>query len=194
MSTLLLPYRLGDPTDIECHYPVIVSPDTTDLVLGHVFRFHRPWYAVPNGKEEYCVGRPDKGQPGHAKAADHLIKEYVDGNITPIPLTELVPRVFEPLDEVPLLHPRLPATDRNIGSAKQAFATIEAQFWRARSGFPGSDNHWWLECILPGCPGWSGPRYLSHIRGRNGEPPSTYRHPGCLPPEQVRKLIAAYQQ
>ncbi|MFJ5071586.1 hypothetical protein ACIQC7_34735 [Kitasatospora sp. NPDC088556] len=57
MSTTRLPYRLGDP-DIECHYPVIVWPDKTDLVLGRIFRFHRPWYGVPNGKKEHCVGRP----------------------------------------------------------------------------------------------------------------------------------------
>ncbi|MFE4829795.1 hypothetical protein [Streptomyces sp. NPDC056672] len=51
--------------------------------------------------------------------------------------------------------------------------------------------------------GWQGPRYWSHQRGRNGELPSTHRHPaseqfgapaGCVGDAKVRELITAYQQ
>jgi hypothetical protein len=43
--------------------------------------------------------------------------------------------------------------------------------------------------------GWTGPRYWSHLRGRNSNPPSThFRHPGCIPDDQVRARIPAYQR
>ncbi|MFK0154206.1 hypothetical protein ACIQVK_19300 [Streptomyces sp. NPDC090493] len=81
-------------------------------------------------------------------------------------------------------------TARNIAGAHTAFAGLAEHYWRVvYRGFPWSDNPWFLLC------GWSGVRYWSHHRGRNGNPPSACRHDGgCIGEEKVRALIAAYQQ
>ncbi|MFJ2745455.1 hypothetical protein ACIO3O_38000 [Streptomyces sp. NPDC087440] len=69
----------------------------------------------------------------------------------------------------------MPVNDRNAASAHKAFAQYTRHDWRALSGFPGSDNHQLLMCLKPKC-GWIGPRYYSHLRGRNGGPPPAQRH------------------
>ncbi|MCC3767275.1 hypothetical protein K6I34_004637 [Streptomyces sp. UNOC14_S4] len=185
-----MPYRIGAP-DIACRYPVIIGEDR---VIGQARRWHRDWW-VDSSAGEHNLRRPPKGIPGIDMAAAYLAEEYAAGRVTAVPLDQVRAEAPAPLcGPVPLLHPRMPVNDRNIKSALTAFAGLAAYHWRAVStGFPGSDNHWYLACEL--CGEWEGPRYWSHLRGRNGQPPSPYRHDGgCLGEEKVRALITAYQQ
>ena len=188
MSTATLPYRIGEP-DAECRYPVIIG---ADLVLGLAYRWHRDWLVV-TADGERNLHRPEKGAAGIDMAAAHLAEEYAAGRIGATPLDQVLAAAPQPLcGPVPLLHPRMPATPRNIAGAKLAFAGLAAHQWRpVLTGFPGSDNPWVLSCEL--C-GWWGPRYWSHLRGRNGNPPSAHRHDGCVGEDRVRELIPAYQK
>lgn len=184
-----MPYRIGSP-DIECRYPVIIGEDR---VIGLAHRWHRDWW-IDSSLGEHNLRRPPKGVPGIEMAAAHLAREYAAGHITAVPLDHVRAEAPRPLHgPVPLLHPRMPATPRNVKSALTAFAGLAAHRWRAvLTGFPGSDNHWFLACEL--CP-WEGPKFWSHLRGRNGAPPSAHRHEGgCIGEDQVRELIPAYQQ
>ncbi|WP_338684558.1 hypothetical protein QD712_29425 [Streptomyces acidiscabies] len=184
-----LPYRIGTP-DIECRYPVIIGEDQ---VIGRAYRWHRDWW-IDTSTGEHNLRRPPQGVPGVEMAAVHLAQEYAAGRISAVPLNHVRAEAPRPLHgPVPLLHPRMPATDRNIRSAQAAFAGLAAHRWRAvLTGFPGSDNHWFLSCGL--CP-WEGPKFWSHLRGRNGAPPSAHRHEGgCVGKDRVRELIPAYQQ
>ncbi|MDV5145492.1 hypothetical protein R1T08_15035 [Streptomyces sp. SBC-4] len=184
-----MPYRIGTP-DITSRYPVIIGQD---LVIGRAHRWHRDWW-VETSAGERNIGRPEEGVPGVEKAAAHLAREYAAGRITAVPLAQIRAEAPQPLTgPVPLLHPRMPATDRNARSALTAFAGLSALRWRpVLTGFPGSDNHWVLACEL--CP-WVGPKFWSHLRGRNGALPSLHRHEGgCVGPDRVRELIPAYQQ
>ena len=180
-------YRIGD-ADTECRYPVFVGHQ----VIGQVFRWHRDWL-VNSSAGEQNLGRPDEGTRGADMAAAHLAREYAAGTITAAPLAEASTRAPLEYGPVPLLHPRMPAKSRrNRDGALKAFAGLTAHHWTARHGFPGSDNPWHMACDL--C-GWSGVRYWSHLRGRNGQPPSISRHPGgCISPAEIRALIAAYRQ
>ncbi|MBE9500741.1 hypothetical protein IHE61_31050 [Streptomyces sp. GKU 257-1] len=179
------PYTLGD-ADTECRYPVIIGAD----VPGRVFRWHREWFA-DTSEGEHNLGRPPKGTNGVDMAAAYVAEEYAAGRITVVPLAE-EPRPTA--GYVPLLHPRMPETPRNVQAAKTAFAALAEHRWQpVRTGFPGSDNPWYLACQMPGCT-WEGPRYWSHLRGRNGNPPSPHRHPGgCIGKERVQALIPAYR-
>jgi hypothetical protein len=188
ITTTALPYRIGEP-DAECRYPVIIGEDR---VLGTAFRWHRDWFVVTADGEKN-LHRPKEGAAGIDMAAAYLAAEYAAGRIGATPLDQVLAaapqRLYGP---VPLLHPRMPATLRNITGAKLAFAGLAAHLWRpVLTGFPGSDNPWVLACEL--CGKWQGPRYWSHLRGRNGNPPSPHRHDGCLGADQVRDLIPAYQ-
>ncbi|WP_239102074.1 hypothetical protein [Streptomyces albidoflavus] len=184
-----LPYRIGDP-DITSRYPVIIGDDR---VIGWAYRWHRDWYVFTT-EGEHNLRRPPKGSPGVEEAAAHLVAEYAAGRIGAAPLAQVLTEAPAPLyGPVPLLHPRMPVDARNIRSALTAFEGLRVHRWRATlTGFPGSDNHWPLLCEL--C-GWSGPKFWSHLRGRNGQPPSARRHKGgCIGEDQVRELISAYQQ
>ncbi|WP_030711082.1 hypothetical protein [Streptomyces sp. NRRL F-2580] len=183
-----MPYRVGVP-DMSCRYPVIIGEDQ---VIGRAHRWHRDWW-VDTSTGEHNLRRPPTGVPGIEMAAAHLAQEYAAGRITAVPLDQVRAEAPKPLNgPVPLLHPRMPVTDRNIESAQTAFAGLAAHHWRAvLTGFPGSDNHWFLSCLL--CP-WEGPKFWSHLRGRNGAPPSAHRHEGgCIGKDKVRQLIPAYQ-
>ncbi|MGW3154575.1 hypothetical protein [Streptomyces sp. NPDC001089] len=186
-----LVYRLGEP-DIECRYPVIIGEDR---VIGQVYRWHRDWLAVTaEGEQERNLRRPPKGAKGVDMAATFLAEEYAAGRVQAVALDQLRAEAPRPLiGPVPLLHPRMPVGPRNIAGARVAFAGLTEHHWRAvLHGFPGSDNPWYLRCEL--C-SWSGIRYWSHHRGRNGNPPSAYRHDGgCIGADQVRELIPAYQK
>lgn len=189
MSTTTLPYRIGEP-DIECRYPVIIGEDR---VIGQAYRWHRDWFVVTR-EGEHNLRRPPTGTKGIDMAAAYLAEEYAAGRIETVPLDQILAQAPQPLDgPVPLLHPRMPESDRNTKGARTAFAGLTEHHWRAvLHGFPGSDNPWYLMCEL--CH-WSGVRYWSHHRGRNGNPPSAYRHEGgCIGEEKVRALIPAYQR
>ncbi|MFD8415445.1 hypothetical protein ACFV2Q_27405 [Streptomyces sp. NPDC059650] len=188
MSTTTQAYRLGE-TDAECRYPVVIGKD---LVIGLAFRWHRDWL-VQDNTGEYNLGRPPKGMKGVDMAAAHLVAAYAAGRITATKLREGAeeqPRVYGP---APLLHPRMPVTPRNIAGARKAWAGVSEHLWTPLGGFPGADNPWFLACEMPGCD-WAGPRYWSHLRGRNGQPPSAHRHPECIGEDKVRALIPAYQR
>jgi len=180
-------YRFGDP-DIECRYPVIIGDDEC---IGWVFRWHGAWYANPAGSEE--EQRVGDGSTGKEAAAFYLISEYTSGRIAPMAVNGSTGDPADFIGPVPLLHRRMPATPSNIATALRVMATADEYRWRlvGPNGYAGSDNHSYWLCEL--C-GWKGFRYWSHMRGRNGEPPSTHRHTGCLPEDQVRALIPAYQK
>ncbi|CUW33433.1 MULTISPECIES: hypothetical protein [Streptomyces] len=189
MSTTTLKTRIGEP-DIECRYPVIIGEDR---VIGQAYRWHRDWLVVTS-EGERNLRRPPTGEKGIDMAAAYLAEEYAAGRITAVALELLRAEAPKPLiGPVPLLHPRMPASPRNIAGARVAFAGLTEHRWRAvLHGFPGSDNPWYLQCEL--C-GWSGVRYWSHLRGRNGQPPSAHRHEGgCIGKDKVRELIPAYQK
>jgi len=195
MTTRTLPYQLGTP-DWERRYPVVIG---NDQIIGAVFRWHRDWFTLDN-KGEFNIGRPKKGRRGVDQAAAHLAAEYAAGRISTMSLDDVTAAVPVLNRPVPLLHPRMPQTPTNIDTATTVMAALALHRWTPFTGFPGSDNPWWQECEL--C-GWQGPRYWSHQRGRNGELPSTHRHPasenppapkGCVGDEKVRELITAYQR
>ncbi|MFI9214314.1 hypothetical protein ACIGW7_40065 [Streptomyces sp. NPDC053253] len=189
MSSTTLAYRLGEP-DAECRYPVIIGED---MVIGFAFRWHRNWM-VQDSTGEHTLGRPPKGEKGEDMAAANLVKQYAAGLITATRLVatsaEKEARAYGP---APLLHPRMPETPRNLAGARKAWAGLAEHLWTPLGGFPGADNPWLLACGMPECD-WFGPRYWSHLRGRNGQPPSAHRHPGCIGEDKVRALIAAYQK
>ena len=184
-STTTLPYRIGEP-DGQCRYPVIIGENQ---VIGHAYRWHRDWLIITS-QGEHNLRRPAVGQRGVDMAAAAIVEDYAAGRITAVPLTEGSAEA-RPYGPVPLLDPRMPVTARNTEGARKAFAGLAVHCWRPFSGFPGSDNPWGMHCEL--C-GWEGPRYWSHLRGRNGCPPSASRHPGgCVGEAEVCRLIAAYQ-
>ncbi|MFF7797447.1 hypothetical protein [Streptomyces olivaceus] len=186
-SSTIPTYRIGTP-DIQCRYPVIIGEDQ---VIGRAYRWHRDWLVLTTAGE-HNLRRPPKGTPGTDMAAAHLAEAYAAGHIGAVPLEQVLAEAPTPLvGPVPLLHPRMPVNDRNTEGAEIAFAGLAAHFWRAvLTGFPGSDNHWYLHCEL--C-GWEGLKFWSHLRGRNGEPPSARRHKGgCIGEDKVRQLIPAY--
>ncbi|MDG5807884.1 hypothetical protein P9869_35610 [Streptomyces ossamyceticus] len=180
-------YRIGE-ADIECRYPVTLG----EWFLGRIFRWHGAWYAVAAGTGEET--RVADGSVGKELAARHLYDEFMAGRITAMRQADSeaeAPVLFGP---VPLLHSRMPVNDRNVEAAHVAMAGLTIYQWTPFGGYPGSDNPWYLRCEL--C-GWSGPRYWSHLRGRNGNPPSPNRHAKykkCVGKEKVRELITAYQQ
>lgn len=178
-------YQLGN-TDQECRYPVLIDGKN----IGLIYRWHGAWFAIPAGtSKERRVGY---GSTGSDTAAQHLVAEFNAGRITPQQDTETPhakPRRL--MGPVPLLHPRMPASARNVETAHKAMAGLTEYLWTPFGGYPGADNPWFLRCQL--C-GWTGPRYWSHLRGRNGNPPSPFRHPGCLEAGLVRSRIAAYQK
>jgi len=181
------PFQLDAP-DIECRYPVHLTG--TDQLIGHVFRWHGAWMAVAaNSNDEIRVSA---GRGGDTAAARYLFTEYSEGRITPTRQTDghaaQPPATIGP---VPLLHPRMRVNAANIAAAEKAMAGLAAHRWTPRGGYPGSDNPWYLACQL--CE-WHGPRYWSHLRGRNGNPPSPFRHEGgCIGAEEVRARITAYR-
>ncbi|MFH9735886.1 hypothetical protein [Streptomyces sp. NPDC017260] len=173
-------YQLGTP-DQECRYPVRIDGQH----IGRIYRWHGAWYAAPVGlSDEIRIGKGNRKD----LAAAYLVAMYDLRQLTPQEESDLpTPREF--VGPVPLLHPRMPATPRNNEAAHKAMAGLAEFLWTPLGGYPGADNPWFLRCQL--C-GWQGPRYWSHLRGRNGNPPSTFRHPGCLDAEKVRVAIAAY--
>ncbi|MFE0461848.1 hypothetical protein ACFW1A_21630 [Kitasatospora sp. NPDC058965] len=199
-TTTTLAYRIGD-ADAQCRYPVIIGDDTENpLVIGWASRWHRNWLVTAvwadGGESERNLRRPAKGDRGLDMAAVFLAEQYAAGAVIAVPLAEALAQAPLPIGPVPLLHPRMAVkavedNGRNISGALKAFAGLAKHHWRAYGGFPGSDNPWFVGCEL--C-GWTGPKYWSHLRGRNGNPPSITRHLGCVDEDEIRELIPAYRQ
>ncbi|MEU8701681.1 hypothetical protein AB0C61_29305 [Streptomyces sp. NPDC048680] len=160
--------------DTECRYPVLLNGH----YIGMVFRWHRAWIAIPAGLENEI--RVSAGSIGKDAAARYLCDEFDAGRITPhqkYPEFSSSAGISGP---APLLHPRMRATARNKDVASAALQGLSDYRWTALGGYPGADNPWLLNCDL--C-GWVGPKYWSHLRGRNENPPSMFRHPGCARPQ-----------
>jgi hypothetical protein len=157
--------------------------------IGDIFRWHGAWLAAPAGSDNET--RVDEGRGGDKAAAQYLFDAFTAGRITPHKPTPTSGQIIPVFGPLPLLHRRMPATDRNQDAASKAFAVLEQYAWRPLSGYPGSDNLMLLQC---GFDGWVGFKHFSHLRGRNGPPPSPHRHPGCILAAEVRARIAAYQQ
>ena len=140
MSATTLTTRIGEP-DIECRYPVIIGQDR---VIGQAYRWHRDWLVVTT-EGEHNLRRPPKGEKGIDMAAAYLAEEYAAGRVTAVALEQLRADAPKPLNgPVPLLHPRMPANDRNTQGALTAFAGLTEHHWRAvLHGFPGADNPWY---------------------------------------------------
>ncbi|WP_125264846.1 hypothetical protein [Streptomyces alboflavus] len=201
-------FRIGD-ADPECRYPIFVGTKQ-DRFIGHVFRWHKPWYAVPaSGKLAGTEQRfthpapgdenPDPDDAGPARPAREqairwLLKAVADReadhHITPV-------HDGWPLPPTPvsttLLHPRMVDTPTNRKRAAEVITSLAALCWQPIGGYPGSDNPWMVRCLLHAESAWEGPLYWSHLRGRNRQLPSTYRHKGCLPDAEVRARVPAYQ-
>lgn len=176
-------YRIGE-ADSECRYAVLADGQH----IGRVFRWHGGWLAIPAGASE--ATRRGDGRDGSAAAARYLLEEFRAGRITPQPDTpgeDAAPA--SSTGPVPLLHPRMRDTERNRDAAHKAVGGLTAYRWEPLGGYPGADNPWPVRCEL--C-GWEGNRYWSHLRGRNGAPPSPYRHAECIDADKVRAEIPAY--
>ncbi len=168
-TTLPKHYTYGTP-DTECRYPVTL-PD--DRFIGLVFRWHRAWYAVPAGTDTEI--RVSAGAIGKDAAAEYLCAELEAGRLTPnqeLPKTSNPERGNGP---APLLHPRMDKP-HNRSAALTAVQGISELQWTPLGGYPGADNPWLLSCDR--CE-WVGVKYWSHLRGRKGNQPSPFRHPGC---------------
>ncbi|MFD4020663.1 hypothetical protein [Streptomyces sindenensis] len=178
-------HQLGD-ADQECRYPVLIDGQQ----IGLIFRWHGAWFAIPAGQTDEI--RVAAGSTGSEAAARHLVHEFDAGRITPQKTSETaLTQPHGAFAPVPLLHPRMPATPRNVEGALVAMAGLSEYLWTPMGGYPGADNPWLMACGL--C-NWQGPRYWSHLRGRNNNPPSPFRHPGCIDAAEVRARITAYQK
>ncbi|MEU8672690.1 hypothetical protein AB0C71_38005 [Streptomyces anulatus] len=165
-------YRIGDCAE-DGRYPV-TSPAGTQA--GHIYRWHRAWYAVP-------VGQPDSTRSKHLdreQAASHLCKILGTDTIT------ATPDAAEPVT-VPHLRGLKP-TPQNLTNAARALARLAELAWEPLEGYPGADNRWRMKCFC----GWTGTRWWSHLRGRNNDntPRPENRHDGCIPMAQHAETIA----
>ncbi|MEU5668616.1 hypothetical protein AB0H10_38990, partial [Streptomyces longwoodensis] len=90
----------------------------------------------------------------------------------------LATRTYQHL--VPDLVPTLP----NLVRAVEAMARLAQLGWEPLEGYPGADQPWRMKCRL--C-GWTGRRFWSHLRGRNGDntPRPLTRHRGCIPVSEM---------
>lgn len=168
--TPALPQRhtFGTP-DTECRYPVLLN----DHFIGYVFRWHRAWIATPTGLKTEI--RVSAGSIGKDAAARYLCDEFDAGRIAPhqkAPTDNSAERGSGP---APLLHPRMDKPHNRTAALTAVHGLSDLQ-WTPLGGYPGADNPWLLSCDR--C-GWEGVKYWSHLRGRKGNPPSPFRHPGC---------------
>lgn len=171
MTKTALPkrYTYGTP-DTECRYPVLLP---NGEFIGHVFRWHRAWFAVPAGSPIEI--RVSAGAIGKDAAAEYLCEEFDAGRITPLAEAPNHSSAEKGTGPAPLLHPRM-NKPHNRAAALTAVQGLSELHWTPLGGYPGADNPWLLSCDR--C-GWAGVKYWSHLRGRKGNPPSPFRHPGC---------------
>ncbi|MEV7275289.1 hypothetical protein ACIQIG_33005 [Streptomyces bacillaris] len=169
-TTLPTRYKFGAP-DADCQYPVLLLDGQ---FIGHVFRWHRAWFAVLPGDLEDV--RVSHGATGKDHAARYLCLEYDAGRIAPnqkAPEATAIQKKHT--GPVPLLHPRMDKPSNRTAALKAVSGLSDLQ-WTPLGGYPGADNPWLLRCDR--C-AWVGVKYWSHLRGRKGNPPSPFRHPGC---------------
>ncbi|MFC9282761.1 hypothetical protein [Streptomyces collinus] len=185
-------YVLGKRAD-DGRYPVTVDGAPT----GTVHRRHGSWYATLPGHRI-----PERFGTRYA-AAEHLVT-LVDQGIRPtVPAPGDRPtfvldlrtagtglaatRTYQHL--VPDLRPTL----NNLVRAVEAMARLAQLGWAPLQGYPGADQGWLMECRL--C-GWTGRRFWSHLRGRNGDPTPRpiNRHPGCIPVADMPALLITLAQ
>ncbi|MET8732239.1 hypothetical protein ABZV81_34465 [Streptomyces parvus] len=167
-------YTIGDCGE-DGRYPVT---SLAGVMAGHIYRWHRAWYAVP-------AGQTDSARTKHAdrwEAADHLCEIL---GTAPMVTAEDAGTV-EPLP-VPYLRGLKP-TPQNIINAARALARLAELAWEPLEGYPGADNRWRMKCFC----GWTGTRWWSHLRGRNNDntPRPENRHDGCIPMAQHAETIA----
>lgn len=171
MTKTALPKRhtYGAP-DTECRYPVLLP---NGGFIGHVFRWHRAWFAVSAGSPIEI--RVSAGAIGKDAAAEYLCEEFDAGRITPLTQAPDHSSAERGTGPAPLLHPRMDKP-HNRAAALTAVQGLSELQWTPLGGYPGADNPWLLSCDR--CE-WEGVKYWSHLRGRKGKPPSPFRHPGC---------------
>ncbi|MEV5162845.1 hypothetical protein [Streptomyces sp. NPDC053728] len=118
-------------------YPVLLDGKFTE----HVFRWHRAWFAVT--AVLHIETRVSAGAIGKDAAARYLCDEADAGRITP---QEAAPNPRELLTAgpVPLLHPRMKETPRNLAAARVAWRSVADDRWIPQGGYPGADNPWLL--------------------------------------------------
>jgi hypothetical protein len=155
--------------DTECRYPVLLDGH----FIGYVFRWHRAWIATPAGLETEI--RVSAGSIGKDAAARYLCDEFDAGRIAPHQKAPKDSSAERDSGPAPLLHPRMDKP-HNRAAALTAVRGLSDLQWTPLGGYPGADNPWLLSCDR--C-GWVGVKYWSHLRGRKGNPPSPFRHPGC---------------
>lgn len=131
MTATTLPnrYTYGVP-DTECRYPVLLP---NGEFIGHVFRWHRAWYAVPAGSPIEI--RVSAGAIGKDAAAEYLCEEF-DGRITPLaeaPNHNAAERGDGP---APLLHPRMDRPHNRPAALKAVRGLSDLQ-WNPLGGYPG---------------------------------------------------------
>lgn len=177
-------YVIGE-RDATGRYPV----DVDGVSAGHIYRWHKRWYAA-------APGRIETPHPDNDSAAEHLVKLIDADTVAKDPAARPQPPEAVALPRyVPQLSPRLKPTPGNILNAAKALARLQELAWEpvedeADGGYPGADNPWLLRCLL--C-GWEGARWWSHLRGRNGDrtPRPKYRHDGCIPVAEIGGRVAA---
>lgn len=180
-------HTLGS-VDSRGRYPVTVGGQLS----GFVSRWHGTWRAVTVDG----LVLPDR-HPGRDTAARQLALLTAPGTPTPVPqsTTQTPERLTA---HAHLLDPGLSATPpRNVVGAAVALARLDELAWLPLAGYPGADNRWLLRCLicaethpLP----WEGPRFWSHLRGRNGDrtPRPLCRHQDCLPVAEHADRIARF--
>ncbi|MGW2793614.1 hypothetical protein ACWC9H_27295 [Streptomyces sp. NPDC001251] len=177
------PYRISTRFDALGRYRVTVA----ETVIGYVSRWHREWDTV-SSNGDHRVGRPPVGQSGAEFAAQWLYDQYTAGAITAMD-PDASTDDARTNGRAPLLDPRMPDTPTNRRRAAEVRDEQERWAWRPVSGYPGSDNHQMVHCLISGT---TLPMYWSHLRGRGGRPASAARHIGCLDEATVRRLLPAY--
>ncbi|MEV7297495.1 hypothetical protein AB0N79_38720 [Streptomyces microflavus] len=166
-----LMFWIGDCGE-DGRYPVT---SVAGAEAGHIYRWHRAWYAVP-------AGQPDSARTKHLDrkaAAKHLGQALTAGILPVAPAAEPV--------IVPYLRGLKP-TPSNITNAARALARLAELAWEPLEGYPGADNRWRMRCFC----GWTGTRWWSHLRGRNNDntPRPENRHEGCIPMARHAETIA----
>ncbi|MFF3196693.1 hypothetical protein [Streptomyces misionensis] len=182
-------YALGKRAE-DGRYPVTVD----GAPIGTVHRRHGSWYAaIPGHRIPERFGT-------RYEAAEHIVT-LVDRGIRPtVPAPGDTPahgldmrtagtglratQTYQHL--VPDLLPTLP----NLVRAVEAMARLAQLGWEPLEGYPGADQPWLMKCRL--C-GWTGRRFWSHLRGRNGDkkPRPANRHPGCIPTAKMEAALLA---